>query len=79
MGKKPDGARLERINFLGDVSRKGLRQSYGLMVNYLYDLSAIEKNHETFANLGTVAASSAVTRELRQNLPPARAVALAEA
>ena len=32
-----NGARLERINFLGDVSRKGLRQSYGLMVNYLYD------------------------------------------
>jgi malonyl-CoA decarboxylase len=49
------------------------------MVNYLYDLSAIEKNHETFANLGTVAASSAVTRELRNNLPPARAVALADA
>ncbi|AWN37870.1 malonyl-CoA decarboxylase [Methylobacterium radiodurans] len=74
-----NGARLERINFLGDVSRKGLRQSHGLMVNYLYDLSAIEKNHETFANLGTVAASTSVTRELRQNLPAARAVALAEA
>jgi len=74
-----NGARLERLNFLGDVSRKGLAQSRGLMVNYLYDLSAIEKNHETFANLGTVAASSAVTRELRNNLPPARAVALADA
>ena len=74
-----NGARLERMNFLGDISRKGLRQSYGLMVNYLYDLSAIEKNHETFANLGTVAASGAVNRELRANLPPPRAVALAEA
>lgn len=74
-----NGARLERLNFLGDVSQKGLKQSYGLMVNYLYDLSAIEKNHETFANLGTVAASSAVSRELRANLPPPRAVALAEA
>ena len=49
------------------------------MVNYLYDLSAIEKNHETYANLGTVAASSTVSRELRSNLPPIRAVALAEA
>jgi malonyl-CoA decarboxylase len=74
-----NGARLERLNFLGDVSPKGLSQSRGLMVNYLYDLSAIEKNHETYADLGTVAASSAVSRELRTNLPPMRAVALAEA
>ncbi|WP_264049725.1 malonyl-CoA decarboxylase [Methylobacterium flocculans] len=74
-----NGARLERLNFLGDVSGKGLAQSRGLMVNYLYDLSAIEKNHETYANLGTVAASGAVSRELRTNLPPMRAVALAEA
>lgn len=74
-----NGARLERLNFLGDVSAKGLAQSRGLMVNYLYDLSAIEKNHETYANLGTVAASSAVSRELRSNLPPVRAVALTEA
>ncbi|GJE40389.1 malonyl-CoA decarboxylase [Methylobacterium persicinum] len=74
-----NGARLERINFLGDVSDKGLNQSHGLMVNYLYDLAAIEKNHETYANLGTVAASPAVTRDLRAKLPPPRAVALAEA
>ena len=74
-----NGARLERLNFLGDVSAKGLAQSRGLMVNYLYDLSAIEKNHETYANLGTVAASGAVSRELRTNLPPLRAVVLAEA
>jgi len=74
-----NGARLERMNFLGDASAKGLAQSYGLMVNYLYDLSAIEKNHETYANLGTVSTSSAVARELRSNLPPPRALALAEA
>ncbi|MDP4023424.1 malonyl-CoA decarboxylase [Methylobacterium sp. NEAU 140] len=74
-----NGARLDRINFLGDTSKKGLAQSHGLMVNYLYDLGAIEKNHETYANLGTVAASPAVTRELRAKLPPPRAVVLAEA
>ena len=74
-----NGARLERLNFLADVSENGLRQSHGLMVNYLYDLAAIEKNHETYANLGTVAASPAVTRELRAKLPPPRAVVLAEA
>ena len=74
-----NGARLDRINFLGDTSKKGLAQSHGLMVNYLYDLAGIEKNHETYANLGTVAASPAVTRELRAKLPPPRAVVLAEA
>ena len=74
-----NGARLDRINFLGDTSRKGLSQAHGLMVNYLYDLAAIERNHETYANLGTVVASPAVSRELRAKLPPPRAVVLAEA
>jgi malonyl-CoA decarboxylase len=74
-----NGARLERINFLGDTSKKGLSQAHGLMVNYLYDLAAIERNHETYANLGTVVASPAVSRELRAKLPPPRAVVLAEA
>lgn len=61
-----NGARLERLNFLGDVSANGLRQSHGLMVNYLYDLGQIEKNHEALAETGQIAASSAV----RALLPP---------
>jgi len=60
-----NGARLERINWLGDVSPKGLRESAGIMVNYLYRLEDIEKNHEAYANDGTVAASSAVRKLLR--------------
>jgi len=40
-----NGAKLHQINWAGDLSRKGLRQSAGLMVNYLYDLSAVEDNH----------------------------------
>jgi malonyl-CoA decarboxylase len=55
-----NGARLERLNFLGDTSPKGLKQSLGLMVNYLYDLGTIEKHHEAYANLGVVTASNAV-------------------
>ncbi len=74
-----NGARLERLNHLGDTSPKGMAQSYGLMVNYLYDLGAIEKNHEAYANSGTVTTSSGVSRELRANLPPPRALAVAEA
>src|SRR6201994_1205733 len=55
-----NGARLERIDWLGDVSPKGLRESAGVMVNYLYRLEDIEKNHEAFANDGEIAASRPV-------------------
>jgi malonyl-CoA decarboxylase len=57
-----NGARLERINWLADLSEKGIRQSLGLMVNYLYDLGDIEKNHEAYAAQRTIVAASAVTR-----------------
>ena len=60
-----NGARLERINWLGDLSPKGLRESAGIMVNYLYRLEDIEKNHEVYANEGEVVASSAVKRLLK--------------
>lgn len=43
-----NGARLERLNANADLSAKGLRQSAGLMVNYLYDLGRIEANHDRF-------------------------------
>ena len=43
-----NGARLERINDQADLSVKGLKQSLGLMVNYLYDLPTIEENHDAF-------------------------------
>jgi malonyl-CoA decarboxylase len=60
-----NGARLERIDWLGDLSPKGLRESAGIMVNYLYRIDDIEKNHEAYANQGTVAASSAVKKLLK--------------
>jgi malonyl-CoA decarboxylase len=60
-----NGARLERIDWLGDLSPKGLRESAGLMVNYLYRLDDIEKNHEAYANDGEVVASGAVKRLLK--------------
>ncbi|WGR95765.1 malonyl-CoA decarboxylase [Bradyrhizobium sp. ISRA435] len=60
-----NGARLERINWLGDLSPKGLRESAGIMVNYLYRIEDIEKNHEAYANTGEVIASSAVKKLLK--------------
>lgn len=69
-----NGAQLERLNFLGDRSEKGMQQSHGLMVNYLYALDRIEANHEAFAEKGQVATSSAVRKML-----PVRALAEASA
>lgn len=56
-----NGARLQRINWAADLSRNGLRQSCGLMVNYLYDLERIEEYHQRFLD-GTVVHSQGVSR-----------------
>ena len=69
-----NGARLERINWLADTSEQAMAQGYGLMVNYLYDLDDIEKNHEAYAEGRTVVASNAVQRLLR---PPLELVPIA--
>ena len=72
-----NGARLERINWLGDVSEKGLREAHGLMVNYRYDLKEIERNHEAFANDGEVVTSRTVRTLLRSPpKPKPKAIAL---
>lgn len=59
-----NGARIERINWAADLSDKGLRQSAGLMVNYLYKLPDIEKNHESYSGHGGIAVSSGVRKLL---------------
>lgn len=63
-----NGAQLHRMMHLGDASPGGLRQAYGLMVNYLYDLPRVEERHEAYADARTIAASRQV-----MNLLPARA------
>lgn len=55
-----NGARLEAVHADADLSANGLRQSHGVMVNYLYDLPAIESNLFALVELGTVAAAKAV-------------------
>jgi len=65
-----NGARIERINPLGDASAKGLQQSFGVMVNYLYDLDDLEQNVESFAREGAIATSAAVRRQARQKSAP---------
>ncbi len=55
-----NGARVEALHANADMSENGMRQSGGIMVNYLYDLAQITQNHEKFASTGTVAASGEV-------------------
>jgi malonyl-CoA decarboxylase len=60
-----NGARVERLNWLGDTSDKGMQQSVGLMVNYLYRLDHIEANHEAYRGEGRVVASSSIRNLIR--------------
>jgi malonyl-CoA decarboxylase len=54
-----NGARVERLNWAGDPSSKGVKQSYGLMVNYLYDLHSLDK-HRLMVSQGKIAVSAEI-------------------
>jgi malonyl-CoA decarboxylase len=60
-----NGARLERINWLGNTELRAIEESFGIMVNYLYDRDSIENNHEAFVSAGTVARSPDVDALLK--------------
>ncbi|RZJ99552.1 MAG: malonyl-CoA decarboxylase [Novosphingobium sp.] len=64
-----NGARLEAIHANADLSANGLRQSHGVMVNYVYDLAEIEANHFALMELGTVAASKTVHALVEEGQP----------
>ena len=55
-----NGAGLERINWMGNPGKRGMQESYGIMVNYLYDPATIEANHEAFVKKGSVIRSVAI-------------------
>ena len=60
-----NGARVERLNWKGDTSDKGMKESCALMVNYLYDPAKIEEYHEDYAGEGKRAAASAIRKLAR--------------
>ena len=62
-----NGAILERINLNADLSSKGLMQSKGVMINYLYNLDTLEENHELFFKTKEVKQSDAI-KSLRKKL-----------
>jgi malonyl-CoA decarboxylase len=66
-----NGARMERLNWLADTSKRGVQQSAGMMVNYLYKLDEVEDNHELYVREQKVAASRDL-RRLAADCPLAR-------
>lgn len=71
-----NGAVIQRLNWLGNTSDKGIARSAGIMVNYLYDLDSIYHNSEVYSHTGEVAMSHPVKtyaetllKELRSNRP----------
>jgi malonyl-CoA decarboxylase len=66
-----NGASIYEINENADLSSKGMSQSYGVMVNYLYDLSSIERNHEDLFSSGKITyrdkLSSLLDKDLKLN------------
>ena len=61
-----NGARLEQINWMADPSARGVKQSVGLMANYVYELGQLQRNHELYERSGEVASSRKVERLARQ-------------
>ena len=57
-----NGAKFERINWMADLSDHGKSQSYGMMINYLYDLDEIDKNHEQYIENGVIALSKTIQK-----------------
>ncbi|MCD6041449.1 MAG: malonyl-CoA decarboxylase, partial [Burkholderiales bacterium] len=70
-----NGASLERLNFLGDTSEQGMARSGGLMVNYVYWLAELEKNHERYFREHLVSASTTVEKLARECRLPGQAAA----
>ena len=61
-----NGAALERLNWMGDISQTGMARSAGLMVNYVYWLNEVERNHERYWRENAIAASPAVEKLARE-------------
>ena len=68
-----NGAILDRLNPAGNLSARGLDEALGLMVNYRYDLSKVEENHEAYVNDGVVTASKPTQRSGEISLATASA------
>ena len=65
-----NGARLERVNWLGDISASGLQRSAGLTANYVYKLSDVERNHELYVGEHKIRTSRDIELLAKRFVPP---------
>lgn len=70
-----NGASLERLNWMGDSSEQGMARSAGLMVNYVYWLAEVERNHERYFREHTIVASPLIEKLAREGAVPNQAAA----
>jgi len=61
-----NGAYLKQINWLADTSKNGMKQSAGIMVNYYYELTEIDKNHELYMSEGKIKISKEVNSWIKK-------------
>ena len=59
-----NGAILEDVIINANISENGFKRSFGVMVNYLYELKNIEKNHEEYMNKKKVILSDKLKKYL---------------
>ena len=77
-----NGARLERLNWMGDTSPAGLTRSLGFTVNYVYRLADVDRNHEVYSKAYGIAASrnfqrlARMGRQSNEPQPPSGASAV---
>ena len=62
-----NGAQIHRLNWMGDTSEAGMRRSFGIMANYMYRMSDLERNYEAYTRDYTIASASDVTRLARRS------------
>ena len=60
-----NGASLDKIHSLGDLSKRGISSSAGLMVNYRYEMNNLEKNHEKYFSRYNIASSKSLTSKYK--------------
>ncbi|WP_341818998.1 malonyl-CoA decarboxylase [Wolbachia endosymbiont (group B) of Phasia obesa] len=61
-----NGASIKQINWMADTSEKGISQSAGIMVNYLYELPKIDNNHENYMINKVISHSKKVSAMLKE-------------
>ena len=61
-----NGAKVYQLNWMGDTSEKGMKQSYGIMVNYYYELNKIVENHEKYVSDNKISATKNVRDYLKK-------------